>query len=97
MTQHRSDTDILDTPTQRVVVGDGAMGTQLQAAKLPPNGFDNRRRRDQGEIGSTANWLTLVTTTPMFNADKIRELALEGIATAERVGSSWASRRRVTT
>jgi methionine synthase I (cobalamin-dependent) len=30
-------------------------------------------------------------------ADKIRELALKGIATAERVGSTWASRRRVTT
>jgi hypothetical protein len=30
-------------------------------------------------------------------ADKIRELALEGTATAERIGSSWASRCRVTT
>jgi len=30
-------------------------------------------------------------------ADKIRELALKGIAIAERVGSSWASRRWVTT
>ena len=30
-------------------------------------------------------------------ADKIRELALKGFAIAERVGSSWASRRRVAT
>ena len=30
-------------------------------------------------------------------ADKIREPALKGTAIAERVGSSWASRRRVTT
>jgi 5-methyltetrahydrofolate--homocysteine methyltransferase len=30
-------------------------------------------------------------------ADKIRELALKGTAIAKRVGSSWASRRRVTT
>jgi methionine synthase I (cobalamin-dependent) len=30
-------------------------------------------------------------------ADKIRELALKGSAIAKRVGSSWASRRRVTT
>jgi methionine synthase I (cobalamin-dependent) len=29
--------------------------------------------------------------------DKIRELALKGTAVAKRVGSSWASRRRVTT
>jgi len=30
-------------------------------------------------------------------ADKIRELALKGTAIAKRVGSRWASRRRVTT
>jgi hypothetical protein len=30
-------------------------------------------------------------------ADTIRELALRGTAIAKRVGSSWASRRRVTT
>jgi 5-methyltetrahydrofolate--homocysteine methyltransferase len=30
-------------------------------------------------------------------ADKIREPALKGIAIAKWVGSSWASRRRVTT
>jgi hypothetical protein len=30
-------------------------------------------------------------------ADKIHELALKGSAIAKRIGSSWASRRRVTT
>jgi hypothetical protein len=30
-------------------------------------------------------------------ADKIRELAFTGAAIAMRVGSSWASRRRMTT
>jgi 5-methyltetrahydrofolate--homocysteine methyltransferase len=33
------DTDLLDTLTQRVVVGDGAMGTQLQAADLSLDDF----------------------------------------------------------
>jgi 5-methyltetrahydrofolate--homocysteine methyltransferase len=37
--EHRYDTDILDTLTQRVVVGDGAMGTQLQAADLTLDDF----------------------------------------------------------
>lgn len=46
------------------------------------------------EIRSAAIWLDWLTTDM---ADKIRELALEGSATAERVGSSWASRRRVAT
>jgi 5-methyltetrahydrofolate--homocysteine methyltransferase len=32
--RHAYDTDILETLSQRVVVGDGAMGTQLQAADL---------------------------------------------------------------
>jgi hypothetical protein len=31
------------------------------------------------------------------NADTIREPALKGKAIANRIGSSWASRRRVTT
>jgi 5-methyltetrahydrofolate--homocysteine methyltransferase len=39
----------------------------------------------------------LVNPGDYENADKIRELALKGTAIAERVGSSWASRRRVTT
>jgi hypothetical protein len=30
-------------------------------------------------------------------ADKIRELAVKGTAIAKRVGSGWASRRRMTT
>jgi hypothetical protein len=32
-----------------------------------------------------------------YMVDKIGELALIGTAIAKRVGSSWASRRRVTT
>jgi 5-methyltetrahydrofolate--homocysteine methyltransferase len=39
--KHRYDTDILDTLAQRVVVGDGAMGTQLQAADLTLDDFRN--------------------------------------------------------
>ena len=37
--EHRYDTDILDTLAQRVVVGDGAMGTQLQSADLTLDDF----------------------------------------------------------
>jgi 5-methyltetrahydrofolate--homocysteine methyltransferase len=37
--EHDYDTDILDTLAQRVVVGDGAMGTQLQAADLTLDDF----------------------------------------------------------
>jgi 5-methyltetrahydrofolate--homocysteine methyltransferase len=33
------DTDLLDTLSQRVMVGDGAMGTQLQAADLTLDDF----------------------------------------------------------
>jgi methionine synthase I (cobalamin-dependent) len=36
------DTDVLETLSQRVVVGDGAMGTQLQAADLSLDDFNNR-------------------------------------------------------
>ena len=32
--RHAYDTDILETLSQRIVVGDGAMGTQLQDADL---------------------------------------------------------------
>ncbi|MBW0017954.1 MAG: methionine synthase [Mycobacterium sp.] len=37
--EHRYDTDLLDTLAARVVVGDGAMGTQLQAADLTLDDF----------------------------------------------------------
>jgi 5-methyltetrahydrofolate--homocysteine methyltransferase len=37
--EHRYDTDILDILAQRVVIGDGAMGTQLQAADLTLDDF----------------------------------------------------------
>jgi hypothetical protein len=60
---HSYDTDILETLSQRVMVGDGAMGTQLQAADLSRDDFNNRRRRGRDEIRSAAIWLTLVTTT----------------------------------
>lgn len=90
MTEHRYDTDIMDTPARWVAVGDGAVGTQLRAA----DDFNNRQRRGQDETGSAANWLTLVITT---FADKIPEPALKGTEIAERVESRWASRRRVTT
>ena len=57
------DTDILETLSKRVIVGDGSMGTQLQAADLSLDDFNNRRRRGRDEIRSAAIWLTLVTTT----------------------------------
>jgi hypothetical protein len=60
---HSYDTDILETLSQRVMVGDGAMGTQLQDADLSLDDFNNRRRRGRDEIRSAAIWLTLVSTT----------------------------------
>jgi hypothetical protein len=53
------DTDILETLSKRVMVGDGAMGTQLQGADLSLDDFNNRRRRGRDEIRSAAIWLTL--------------------------------------
>ncbi|HEX3547954.1 MAG TPA: methionine synthase [Mycobacterium sp.] len=38
---HAYDTDLLDTLSKRVMVGDGAMGTQLQAADLTLDDFNN--------------------------------------------------------
>jgi 5-methyltetrahydrofolate--homocysteine methyltransferase len=38
---HAYDTDILETMSQRIVVGDGAMGTQLQDADLTLDDFNN--------------------------------------------------------
>jgi hypothetical protein len=48
----------------------------------------SRRNRFGGKLVNLGNY---------HNADKIRERALEGAAIVERVGSSWASRRRMTT
>jgi 5-methyltetrahydrofolate--homocysteine methyltransferase len=45
--EHRYDADLLDALSQRVVVGDAVMGTQLQAADPSLDDFDNRRRRGQ--------------------------------------------------
>jgi hypothetical protein len=59
----RYDTDLLETLSKRVMVGDGAMGTQLQAADLSLDDFYNRRRRGRDEIRSAAIWLTMVTAT----------------------------------
>jgi hypothetical protein len=53
------DADILETLSKRVMVGDGAMGTQLQDADLSLDDFNNRRRRGRDEIRSAAIWLTL--------------------------------------
>ena len=91
---HAYDTDILETLSQRVMVGDGAMGTQLQEADLSLDDFNNRRRRGRDEIRSAAIWLTLVTTTLPTRPVSLRS---GEPAIANRVGSSWASRRRVTT
>ena len=41
MNDRAYDTDLLDTLSQRVMVGDGAMGTQLQAADLTLDDFNN--------------------------------------------------------
>jgi hypothetical protein len=89
-TDNSYDTGVLDTLSQNVMVGDGATGTQLQAADLSRDDVDNRRRRGRDEIPSAAIWLTSLTTN-------IRELALKSTAIAKRVGLSWASKRRVTT
>jgi hypothetical protein len=53
------DTDILETLSKHVMVGDGAMGTQLQDADLSLEDVNNRRRRGRDEIRSAAIWLTL--------------------------------------
>ncbi|HVQ85634.1 MAG TPA: hypothetical protein VMS84_12970 [Mycobacterium sp.] len=61
--EYRYDTEILDILAQRVMVGDGAMGTQLQAADLALDDFNNRRRRGREEIRLAEIRLTLATTT----------------------------------
>jgi len=60
---HSYETDILEMLSQRVMVGDGAMGTGLQAADPSHDDFNNRRRRGRDEIRSAAIWLTLVIAT----------------------------------
>jgi len=67
--EHRYDMAILDTLARRIVVDEGAMGTQSQAADLPLDDFRNRRRRGHDEICSAANWLTLVSTSPLVFAN----------------------------
>jgi 5-methyltetrahydrofolate--homocysteine methyltransferase len=41
VTDRAYDTDVLDTLSKRVMVGDGPMGTQLQAAVLTLDDFNN--------------------------------------------------------
>jgi methionine synthase I (cobalamin-dependent) len=67
--EHRYDAAILDTRARREVVDDGAMRTQLQAADLTLDDFHHRRRCGQDEIRSAANWLTLVSTSPLVFAN----------------------------
>jgi hypothetical protein len=70
---HSCDTEILETLSRRVMVGDGAMGTQLQAADLTLDDFTNRRRRGRDEIRSAAIRLILmITTVPTRSASRAR-------------------------
>jgi 5-methyltetrahydrofolate--homocysteine methyltransferase len=89
-----NDTDLLETLSERVVVGDGAMGTQLQAADLTLDDFQQPapRRSRRNTFGCN-----LVNLGNYYSADKIRDLALKETVIAKRVGSRWASRRRATT
>ena len=86
----RFDTDILDVLSQRVMVDDGAMGTQLQAADLTLDDFRglescNEIRPDviEDEIRSAAIWFN---RGYYYIAYRIRELSLKGAAIATRVG-----------
>ncbi|MGF2945478.1 hypothetical protein [Mycobacterium sp. Lab-001] len=92
--QARYDIGVLDALARRAVVGDGVTGTRPQAADLGLDDFGSRRsprsRRNMFDCH-------LVRVGNDEIADTIRKPALEGSAMLERVGSSWASRRRVTT
>ena len=83
---HSYDTDLLEALSQRVMVGDGAMGTQLQAADLTLDDFNNRRRRGRDEIRSAAIWLTLVTTTLPMRSASWRSRALRSPSGSSRAG-----------
>jgi len=78
---HAYDTDILETLSKRVIVGDGAMGTQLQAADLSLDDVNNRRavlrRPPLGELLQSANDMTREYTV-------IERLARAGIAELTR-------------
>jgi hypothetical protein len=83
VTDRAYDTDLLDTLSERVVVGNGAIGTQLQAP--------TRSRRN-------ALGCNLVNLGDCDIPDKIRELSLRAVRSPCGSGSiaamSWASRRR---
>ncbi|WP_156656147.1 hypothetical protein [Mycobacterium sp. 852002-51971_SCH5477799-a] len=67
--EHRDDAAICHTLARRVVVGDDAMGTQLRAAGLTADDVHHRRQRSQDEMRLAANWLTLVSTSPLVFAN----------------------------
>ncbi|OBK64503.1 hypothetical protein [Mycobacterium sp. 1165178.9] len=75
--EHRYDTAILHTLARPMVVNEGAMATQSQAADLSLRDFHKRSRRGRNEIPSAANWLTLVTTSPLICADRGDELGVQ--------------------
>ena len=92
--QHRYETDILDTSAQRGVAGDGGMGRAVAGCRP-----ETRRLQRPASTRSRRNTFgcKLVNPGNYDIADKIREAALKGTAIAERIGSSWASTRRMTT
>ena len=86
LNSHGYGTDLLEALSQRALVGDGAMGTQLQAADLSFDDFNNRRRRSRDEIRSAAIWLTLVTTTLPMRSASWRSRALRSPSRSGRAG-----------
>lgn len=77
----------------RGVVRDGAVGTQSQAAGVTGR---SHQRASARPIRNTSG-SNLVNLGNYNMGDKIREPVLEGTTNATRIGSCWASRRRVTT
>ena len=98
----RFDTDLLDVLSQRVMVGDGARGTQLQAADLTLDDFRGLEscheiRPDviEDEIRSAAIWLTVVTITLPTGSASCRSRAPRSPRGSVSIAAvSWASRRR---
>src|SRR5271154_3066017 len=90
----RYDTDLLETLSKRVMVGDGAMGTQLQAADLSLDDFYNRRRRGRDEIRSAAIWFSLVTTTLPTGSASWRSRAPRSPSGSGRAGRPDVGGRR---
>jgi hypothetical protein len=91
-------TELMDTLSRRVVVGDGAMGTQLQATDLSLDDFNDREGCDE-ILNETRLGVIEQIHRNYFeagadkDAGKIRELPLKGTAVAKRPGVG--PRRRV--